>query len=271
MVRPKYYVDAKSWGGTTAELWRYRELLGFLIWRDVVIKYKQAFLGIAWAILQPLCTMVVFVLLFGRVAKLPTDGIPHPIFYYSGLLLWTFFATALNASGNSLVSNVNMLTKVYFPRAALPVSAVLAGLLDYAIAWLILLGMMIVYDVAFSWQLLLVPVVMLPVVAVALGAGMILAALNVKYRDIKYTLPFITQLLLFVTPVIYPLSMVPERYRYWMAFNPLAGPIEALRAAVLGRAIDWGGLGISGVVSILLLGLGYTFFCRSERQFADQI
>lgn len=269
--RPIYVVNEQSWGGTVGELWRCRELVWFFVWRDVAIKYKQTFFGIAWAVLQPLCAMIVFTLLFGRVAKLPSEGVPHPVFYYAGLLPWTLFTAGVVASGNSLIANTNLLTKVYFPRIALPTSAVLAGLIDYAVASVVLLVLLLCYGVGTTWQLLLLPILTVPVVAATLGAGLFLSALNVKYRDIKYVLPFLTQLGLFLTPVIYPLSMLPETYRPWMLLNPLAGSIESLRAAVLGHSIEYRLLGASCVVSALLLITGYVFFRRSERQFADLI
>ncbi|MDH3591984.1 MAG: ABC transporter permease [Planctomycetota bacterium] len=258
--------------GHLREFWRYRELLYFLVWRDLKVRYKQTKLGAAWAILQPFVTMIIFTIFFGRLAGIPSDDIPRPIFYYSALLPWTYFASALTGAGNSLLSNSDLLTKVYFPRLALPVAAVLTGLIDFAIASVVLIGMMAYYAVPVSWELLLWPLLLLPLTALALGLGTILAALNVNFRDVKHALPFCVQLLLFLTPIIYPASMVPQPYRSLLALNPLTGIIEAFRAALIpGRAIDWGLLGISAVTTTILLVIGLTYFRRTEREFADII
>lgn len=253
-------------------VWQYRELLWFLIWRDIKIRYKQTLLGASWAVLQPFVTMVVFTLFFGRFAKIPTDGIPQPIFWYAALVPWTYFAGALVNSGNSLLGNRDLVTKVYFPRAILPASSVLSGLLDFAIAMLLLVAMMAWYRVAPGWGLLVWPIAVFTLIALALGAGMFLSALNVRYRDVKYALPFLVQLLLFLTPVIYPTSIVPERYRFLMALNPLSGIIEACRASLLpGRAIDWMQLGASIVISGVVFTMGALYFEKTQRSFADVI
>ena len=254
------------------EFWHYRELFYFLVWRDVKIRYKQTLLGATWAIIQPFFTMIVFTLFFGKLAKMPSDGIPYPIFSYSALLPWTYFSVSLTNAGNSLVGNANLLTKVYFPRVALPVSSALSGLVDFGLASVILLGMMVYYHIPPSWGLLLWPVFIIPLVMFVLGAGMILAALNVYYRDIKYAIPFGIQLWLFVTPVIYPTSIIPERFRVLLAFNPLSGIIEAFRAALLPtRSVDWQSLGISVAITLLIFTLGAMYFRKTERTFADII
>jgi len=254
------------------EVWQYRELFFFMVWRDVKIRYKQTLLGASWAIIQPFFTMIVFTIFFGRLAKMPSDGIPYPIFSYSALLPWTFFAGALNLSGNSLVVNSNLITKVYFPRITIPAAAVFSGLVDFAIAFTVLLGMMVYYQIEFTWGLLMWPLLLIPLVLVALGVGMILSSLNVKYRDIKYTIPFGIQLWLFLTPVIYPTSIIPERFRFLAALNPLTGLIETFRATILpGREVNLHGLLISLAVSVMLFVAGFVYFRKTERNFADII
>ena len=258
--------------GWLKEMWDYRELFFFMVWRDIKVRYKQTIFGAAWAIIQPFFTMVVFTLFFGRLAKMPSDGIPYPIFSYIALLPWTYFAGSLSLSGNSLVGNAHLLTKVYFPRLTLPTSAVLSGLIDFAIAFIVLLGMMAYYRVPPSWGLLLWPVLLVPLLFVALGAGMILASLNVKYRDVKYTIPFIIQLWLFLTPVIYPTSIIPDRFRILAALNPLTGIIEAFRASIIPtKQVDWLMVGISFAIALFILIVGVAYFRKTERAFADII
>lgn len=257
---------------TRDDFFRYRELLLFLVWRDVKIRYKQTVLGALWAVLQPFLTMVVFTVFFGRVAEIATDGIPKPVFYYSALLPWTYFSSAIVNAGNSLVGNRDLITKVYFPRVIIPASAVLSGLVDFVIASLILAALMIYYGIAPSWGLLVWPLAVACIVVLALGAGMTLAALNVNYRDIRYALPFGVQLLLFVTPIIYPTSSIPERYRWIMALNPLTGIIESCRASLLPtHQVDWALLGTSIVVTLLVFGVGAAYFHRTQRAFADVV
>lgn len=259
----------KEW---LAEIWRYRELVFFMVWRDIKVKYKQTLLGVAWAVIQPLFTMLVFTLFFGKLGRIPSDGIPYPIFSYSALVAWTFFSSALSYSGNSLVGNSSLLTKVYFPRATLPTSAVLSGVPDFFLASVLLVGLMAYYHIAPSWTVLLWPVLLIPLILLALGAGLFLSALNVKFRDIKYALPFLIQLLMFLSPVIYPTSMVPERYRVLAALNPLSGILEAFRSSLLpSRTVDWKLLGISGAVTLVIFFLGLLFFRKAERDFADVI
>jgi lipopolysaccharide transport system permease protein len=258
--------------GAIRELWQYRELFFFLVWRDVKVRYKQTALGAAWAVIQPFFTMVVFTIFFGRLAKMPSDGIPYPIFTYSALVPWTYFATSLTFAGNSLVTNSNLITKVYFPRVALPAASALGGLVDFVIASVVLLGMMAYYDVALSWEFLFWPVLVLPVVALVLGVGRIFAALNVKYREVKHAIPCGLQRWLFLTPIIYPTSLVPERFRALASLNPLVGLVEAFRAALLpDRSIEWGPVAVSVAIILLVLVVGATFFRRTEREFADLI
>jgi homopolymeric O-antigen transport system permease protein len=264
----------RTWAGFDAiELWRYRELLYFLTWRDVKIRYKQTILGAAWAILQPLMTMIVFSIFFGRLAGLgeKTSGVPYPIFVYTGLLPWTFFANALGASGNSLVGSANLITKVYFPRLIIPLAAVGAGLVDLAVSFLVLLGLMIYYGTPVSWQIVLLPLLLAGTVLAATGVGTLLSALTVAYRDFRYVVPFVVQLWLFVTPVIYPPTIVPERWRWLLALNPMAGLIEGFRGALLAGALAWWNIGISLTVATTLFLAGAAYFRTVERRFADII
>lgn len=254
------------------EIFRYRDLFYFLVWRDVKVRYKQTVLGALWAIIQPFFTMVIFTIFFGNFAQIPSDGIPYPLFTYSALVPWTYFANSLTTTGNSLVSNANLIRKVYFPRAALPVSASISGLVDLFIASTVLVGMMAYYSVSFSLELLLLPVLIVPLVLMSLGVGMILASLNVKYRDVKHVIPFVIQLWLFVTPIIYARSIVPENLLFLTSLNPMTGIIEAFRAALLPtRAIDWELLGLSCLITLGVFLVGMFYFKRTERAFADVI
>ncbi|MDY6853514.1 MAG: ABC transporter permease [Thermodesulfobacteriota bacterium] len=254
------------------ELWNYRELLYFLTKRDIKVRYKQTVLGGLWAIIQPVFAMVVFTFFFGRLAKMPSDGVPYPIFVYAGLVPWTYFANSISASGNSLVGNANLITKVYFPRLIVPASASLAGLLDFFIAMLVLGGMMIYYQFVPSFNLLLFPVLLLLTFICAVGAGLWLSALNVQYRDIRYVIPFLVQIWMFISPVIYPVSMVKEKYQWLLAINPMGGVIKAYRASLLGYLpVDWFLLGISTAIIFLLFISGLYYFSRMEKAFADVI
>jgi lipopolysaccharide transport system permease protein len=264
----------RGWVGINgSEIWRYRELLYFLTWRDVKIRYKQTVLGAAWAILQPFMTMVVFSIFFGRLAGLgqKTGGVPYPIYVYAGLLPWTFFANSIATGGNCLVGNSNLITKVYFPRLVIPLASVGAGLVDLAVSFLVLVGMMAYYRTVFSWQLLLVPLFLLGTILAATGVGTILSALTVTYRDFRYVIPFAVQLWMFVTPVIYPPTVVPQRWHLLLSLNPMAGLVDGFRAAFLGTAADWQGIGISLAVSTLLFLGGAVYFRSVERSFADTI
>lgn len=251
------------------ELWHYRDLLYFLTWREISIRYKQTALGFAWAILQPLLTMVVFTVFLGRLARVPSDGIPYPVFSYLGLLPWTYFANAVTRSGMSLVANSNLLSKVYFPRLLIPLSGTLSALVDFAVAFVLLLVLMAIYSVPLVPSLLLiVPLTLLTSIA-ALGVGMWLSALNVQYRDVQHAVPFLIQIWMFATPVVYPASLVPERWRLLLSLNPMAGIIESCRAAALGRPLPWDLLGISTVTVLLFAMVGGWMFRRMERRFAD--
>ena len=253
-----------------SELWQYRELFYFLAWRDVKVRYKQTALGIAWAVLQPLLAMMMFTLLFGRLGSLPSEGMPYPLFYFCALLPWTYFSATLTNSGNSLVANANLLTKVYFPRVILPTSAAVSGLVDLAVGSVLLFAMMGYYRLAPGWSLLLAPPLILLLFVAALGVSMILAALNVRYRDVKYTLPFLVQFWLFATPVIYPASMIPRRYRLLVALNPMSGVIDAFRACLVPtKQLDWQLLWTSSVVTLAVFTAAVIYFKKTERAFAD--
>jgi len=263
---------SRSWVALhVGELWAYRELLYFLTWRDVKVRYKQAALGAAWAILQPMLTMLIFTLFFGRLAKVPSDGIPYPIFAYAALLPWTFFANAVTNSGNSLVGSASLITKVYFPRLIVPAAAVGAGLVDLAIAFTVFVGLFVYYGFSLTWQVVLVPFLVALATILALGVGLWMSALNVKYRDIRYALPFLVQLWMFASPVIYPASLMPEKYRWVLLVNPMTGVIEGFRAALLGRPLPWTALGYSAVISVALLIWAAYFFRHMEREFADVV
>jgi lipopolysaccharide transport system permease protein len=255
------------------DLWAYRELLYFLTWRDVKVRYKQTSLGIAWAILQPFLTMLIFTLFFGKLAGIEkqTGGIPYPIFAYAGLLPWTFFSNALTNSGNSLVGSSNLITKVYFPRMIIPGAAVGAGLVDFGVAFLILAALMIYYGVALTWSILLLPALVVLTALLALGMGMWLSALNVKYRDVRFALPFLIQLWMFVSPIIYPTNFLPERYRWLLLLNPLTGIIEGFRSALFGKPVNWMALGISAAITLVVLVYSAYSFRRMEKTFADII
>ncbi len=255
-----------------AELWKYRELLYFLTWRDIKVRYKQTVIGAAWAIIQPFFAMVVFSIFFGQLAKIPSDGIPYPIFAYCALLPWQLFAHALNESSNSLVANQGLITKVYFPRLVIPVAPVLAGLVDFGIAFLVLIGMMLYYGIMPTFAVLTIPLFLILAVATALSVGLWLSALNVQYRDVRYTIPFLTQFWLFATPVAYPSSLVPESWRALYGLNPMAGVVEGFRWALLGKAEGPGTLlGVSVMVVIILFIGGLYYFRRMEKTFADVV
>ena len=253
------------------DLWAYRELLYFLTWRDVKVRYKQTALGVAWAVLQPLLTMLITTLIFGRLGGFNsrTGGIPYPIFVYAGLLPWTFFSNAITTSGNSLVGSANLITKVYFPRMIIPGAAVAAGLVDFFIAFFLLIGLMIYYRVTPTWNLLLFPGLVILTALLATSVGMWLSALNVKYRDVRFALPFIVQLWMFLSPVFYPSNVLPEKYRWVFALNPLTGIIDAYRSSLFGQAINWIALGISALITMVLLVYAAYSFRRMEKTFAD--
>jgi lipopolysaccharide transport system permease protein len=261
----------RRWGFDVAELVQYRELLYFLTWRDLKVRYKHTVLGAAWAVLQPLLTMVVFTIFFGRLAGVPSDGLPYPVFSYTGMLIWTYFATALTAASASLIGHSGLLTKVYFPRPLIPASAAVGGLVDYAIGFAVLVPLMLWYGAVPGASIVLIIPITALVVVLVLGLGMWLAALTVLYRDVRYALPFLVQLWMFATPIVYPLSIVPERWRWVAALNPMAGLVEAFRAALLGRPIPWLALGIATVMTVLAFVAGLLFFRRMEQFFADVV
>lgn len=259
-------------GGWLREFWTYRELFFFLVWKDIKVRYKQTLLGASWAIIQPFFSMIVFTLFFGKLAAMPSEGIPYPVFAYAALVPWTYFSTALQFSGNSLITNSNLVSKVYFPRVALPASPALAGLVDFAIASIVLAGIMLYYRIQPSWELLFWPLLAMPLALLVLGVGMILSALNVKYRDVKYAIPFAVQIWLFLTPIIYPTSIVPERFRPLTALNPLTGLIEGFRAALLpDRSIQWSSVAVSTATILVVVVVGAAYFRKSEQEFADVI
>jgi lipopolysaccharide transport system permease protein len=254
------------------DLWQYRELLFFLTWRDIKVRYKQTALGAAWAIIQPFFTMLVFTLFFGRLAKVPSDGIPYPLFSYTALLPWQLFAYALTESSNSVVANERLITKVYFPRLVVPLASILAGLVDFVIAFTLLIGMMVWYGVRPTWAVLTLPFFVVLAMATALGVGLWLSALNVQYRDVRYTLNFIVQFWLFASPVAYSSTLVPARWRPFYGLNPMAGVIEGFRWALLGKARAPGAmLWVSVVVVALVLVGGLYYYRRMEKTFADVV
>jgi|SRR5580765_117714 len=262
----------KSWIGIDiSDIWHYRELLFFLAWRDVKIRYKQTVLGVMWALLQPLMLMIIFSVLFGRIAGLPSDGIPYPVFAYAGVLAWTFFAAALASSGNSLVSSANLITKVYFPRLIIPGAAVGAAVVDLFFSFVLLVPLMAYYKIVPHWQMLLLVPLILLLMLLALGVGMWMSALNVKYRDVRFALPFITQIWFFLTPVIYPISSLPKKVKLVIMINPMSGLVEGIRSALFGLPVKWTALGVSTVLTLSVLIFGALWFRRMEREFADVI
>lgn len=252
------------------ELWEYRELLYFLVWRDVKVRYKQAALGAAWAILQPLLTMLIFSVIFGMFAKVPSDGIPYPIFAFVALVPWNFFATSLAQSSNSVVGSANLITKVYFPRLAIPLASVLAGLVDFLLSFVVLLGMMVYYHRAPTIHIVWLPLFILLGLAAAVGMGFWLSAMNVKYRDVRYVVPFLVQFWMYASPIIYPSSMIPARYRTLYALNPIVGVVDGFRWALLGTKTPPGPmLAVSATATLLFLFGGALYFRRMETAFAD--
>lgn len=254
------------------ELWEHRELLYFFIWRNIKVRYKQTVLGGAWAIIQPFLTMVVFSIFFGRLAGIPSEGVPYPIFAYTALVPWTYFANALSQASNSLLEHERMITKIYFPRLLLPTSAVLSGLIDFAISFAILIGMMFWYRMTPTIGLLLVPLFILTATLTALGVGLWLSALNVQYRDVRYVIPFLIQFWLFSTPIAYPSSLVPEQWQFLYGLNPMAGVVEGFRWALLGTASISPQLMLGSLLTmfVVLIG-GLYYFRKMEETFADVV
>jgi lipopolysaccharide transport system permease protein len=255
------------------ELWEYRELLYFFVWRDIKVRYKQTVLGVAWAIIQPFFTMIVFSIFFGRLAKVPSDGFPYPVWNYAALVPWHFFSYGLSQSSNSLVSNANMITKIYFPRLTLPIATVLSGVVDFVLAFLVLIIMMMFfYGITPTVNILWLPAFLLLALVTALGVGLWFSAMNVQFRDVRYTVPFITQFWLFATPIAYPSSLLSEPWRTIYGINPLVGVVEGFRWALLGTDTAPGlVIIVSSLVSLILLISGAYYFRRMEKSFADVV
>ena len=255
------------------DLWRYRELLYFLAWRDILVRYKQTAIGFLWAILRPLLTMIVLVVVFGKLAKLPSGDVPYPILVFAALLPWQFFSSAFTEAGNSLISNSNLLSKVYFPRLVVPTSAVIVSFVDFLISGLILIGLMIWYGYSPDWRMFTLPAFVLLAFATAMGAGLWIAALNVKYRDFRYIIPFVIQFGLYVSPVGFSSAIVPEQWRFWYSINPMVGVIDGFRWAILGgdTQIYWEGFILSVALVVLVLVTGIVYFRKTEKTFADVI
>jgi lipopolysaccharide transport system permease protein len=271
--KPVVVIERRAWLGLDLrELWAYRELLYFLMWRDVKVRYKQTVLGVLWVVLQPLMMMLVFAFLFGKMVGIRSDDISYPLFAYAGLVMWTFFSSAVNGAGNSLVNSAGLITKVYFPRMLVPAAAVGSVLVDFAVSFIPLVVLMIFWKVPITSNLLLIPLFIILVGMLALGIGMWMAALNVKYRDIRMALPFLLQIWFFASPIIYPLSMIQGKLRWVLALNPMAGIIEGFRTSLFGhKSFDWPTIGFAAVVAIVLLVYSTYNFRRAERQFADLV
>jgi lipopolysaccharide transport system permease protein len=254
------------------DVWRYRELLGLLVWRDTVVRYKQSVVGIGWALVRPIVSMVVFSIIFGRLARLPSDGIPYPIFTFVALLPWNYFAGCLSGASDSLVSGAHIMNKVYFPRLILPLSKLFSGLVDFGISFIVLIGMMIWYsdDITVTWGVLWLPLFLFFAMLTALAFGLWLTSFAVKYRDVSLLLPFIVQIWMYITPVAYSASLVPDQWRKFYALNPMAGVIDGFRWALTGRAQpDWTALAISAAVTLVILISGLYYFRQTERTFVD--
>ena len=261
---------AKAWVGLKlGELWEYRELLYFLVWRDIKIRYKQTVLGASWAVIQPVFTMIVFSIFFGKLGKIPSDGIPYPIFSFAALVPWVFFSNALSQSSNSVVGSSNLITKVYFPRLVIPLSSVGSGLIDFLLAFLVLIVMMAGYGIVPTANILWLPVFVLFALLTALGAGLWLSALNVQFRDVRYVIPFLTQFWLFATPIAYPSSLLAEPWRSIYGCNPMVGVVEGFRWVLLGSGYPGASLWFSGGVSAALVISGLYYFRKMEKTFAD--
>jgi len=254
------------------ELWAYRELIYFFVWRDLKVRYKQTVMGVSWAIIQPLFTMVIFSLFFGRLAGVPSDGVPYPVFSYAALVPWTFFANALTQASNSLVLNANMVKKVYFPRLTMPIATVFAGVVDFTLAFIVLLGMMLFFGILPTVNVIMLPFFLALALATSLGVGLWLSAMNVQFRDVRYIVPFLTQAWLFATPVAYPSSLIPEPWRALYGINPMAGVVEGFRWALLGTNTAPGPMVVvSTMVALALLVSGAFYFRRMEKTFADVV
>jgi lipopolysaccharide transport system permease protein len=268
VIRP-----TRGWKGIDfKELWRYRELLYFLIWRDIKVRYKQSLLGAAWAIIQPLLTMIIFTIFFGQWAGIPTGELPPPVFYFAGILPWQLFQSGVSKAGTSLVASRNLITKIYFPRIAVPIAPIIAGLLDFGLAFIILIGMMFFYGIVPTSALWTLPLFILLTILTALGVGIWLAGLNVTYRDVGYVIPFLLQIWFFLSPIVYSATIVPESLRPYYGLNPMAGVVQGFRWAILGVGKpDWVDLAASIGVALFLLVTGIFYFRRMEKTFADVV
>lgn len=268
VIEPKRsLLDLDLWS-----IWEYRELLYFLVWRDVKVRYKQTVVGAGWVILQPLLTMMIFTVIFSYLAKIPSDGLPYPIFAYTALLPWNYFSQALSRGGGGLVGSANLISKVYFPRLIIPLASVATPLVDFGLSLVILLGLMVWYGITPTWGVLALPLFLLLAFMTALAVGLFLSAMNVKYRDVGYIIPFLTQFWMYASPVIYPVSLIPEQWRLLYSLNPMAGVIEGFRWAFLGRtAPDFRVMFVSIIVVAALLFSGIVYFKHMERTFADVI
>jgi len=264
---------AKRSSNFRKDLWKYRGLFYFLSWRDILVRYKQTAVGVLWSVIRPLMTMLVFTVIFGKLAKLPADGIPYVLLVSAGMLPWQFFANAFSEASNSLISNSSMLSKVYFPRIIIPISAVMVSFIDFLISFEIMIGLMIWYKFVPSWNIVFLPLFILLATFVTIGLGLLISALNVKYRDFRYIVPFIVQFGLYVSPVGFKSDIVPEHLRFWYSMNPMVGVIDGFRWCLLGGniAFDTTGFLISLLVSVIIFIVGFTYFRKMERSFADII
>lgn len=275
MIKDSYSTVLKPHKGLVAfnwkEFWHFKGLLYIMVWRDIKVRYKQTYLGAAWAIFQPLISMVVFTVFFGKLVKVPSDDIPYPIFVYSGLLVWTLFANGLNRASMSLLNDTNMISKIYFPRLIVPISSFGAGIIDFLISCVFMILLMFYYGVTPTVGILVFFPLILISLAACLGIGSILAALTVTYRDVKYISPFLIQLWMYATPVIYPVSIIPDKWKWILSLNPMTGVIDGCRSALLNKPFDWFNIGISAGISFALILIGLTYFKRAEHRFADII
>jgi len=256
-----------------ADLWRYRELFYFLSWRDILVRYKQTVIGVAWSVIRPLLTMLVFTIVFGRIAKLPSDDAPYPILVFTALLPWQFFSNALSEASNSLISNQNMISKIYFPRIIVPSSTIIVSLTDFGISFILLTITMAIYRFVPSWKIVFIPLFLLLAIILSLGMGFLFSALNVKYRDFRYVIPFIVQFGMYISPVGFSSSIVPERWRFLYSINPMVGVIDGFRWAIIGKGVSfyWPGFILSIVLTFLIAIWGFWYFRKTEKTFADKI
>jgi lipopolysaccharide transport system permease protein len=254
------------------DLWDYRELIYFLVWRDIKVRYKQTAIGVAWAVLQPLLTMLIFTLIFGILVRVPSEGLPYSVFVYTALVPWSYFSEAVSRGGSSLVANANLISKVYFPRLVIPISSVITPVIDFVLSFFILLGLIAWFNIKPTWAIVTLPIFLLLTMVTALAVSLWFSALNVKYRDVSYTIPFLIQVWMFASPIVYPISILPARWRPIYSINPLVGVVEGFRWALLGKeSPNFWAMGIGAASLILLLAGGAVYFKRMERSFADVI